>query len=146
LKTPQAKLRELREELERLLPQIRGVPILTLSALTGRSVEKLMPEIEKVHTRWNARVSTARLNRWLEEATSRHAPPASKGRPINLKYMAQVKSRPPTFAVFSSRADEVPTSYKRYMVNNLRETFDLPGVPIRLHMRKGKNPYADKKK
>lgn len=143
---PQAKLRELKEELERLLPQVRGLPIITLSALTGRGTDKLMPQIETVHTVWNARISTAKLNRWLEEATSRHAPPASKGRAINLKYMSQVKSRPPTFAVFSSRAEEVPTAYRRYLVNGLRESFDLPGVPIRLFMRARKNPFADKKK
>ena len=105
-----------------------------------------MPAIERVHTLWNARVPTARLNRWLSEAVSRHQPPAAKGRPVNLKYMSQVKSRPPTFAVFSSRADEVPTSYRRYLVNALRETFNLPGVPIRLFMRKGKNPYEGRKR
>lgn len=141
---PQEKLRELKEELERLLPQVRGIPIVTLSALTGRGAQKLMPEIERMHKLWNARVSTARLNRWLTETVAHHQPPAAKGRPVNLKYMSQVKSRPPTFAVFSSRADEVPTSYKRYLVNALRETFKLPGVPIRLFMRKGANPYAGK--
>jgi len=145
IENPQEKLKELREELERLLPQIRGVPIVTMSALTGRSVNKLMPEIEKLHTIWNSRISTAKLNRWLESATSSHPPPAVHGRPINLKYMAQVKSRPPTFAVFSSRAEDVPTQYKRYLVNTMREAFDLPGVPLRLHMRVRKNPFADKK-
>ncbi|MEQ8268039.1 MAG: ribosome biogenesis GTPase Der [Parvibaculum sp.] len=143
---PQEVLRMLKEELERLLPQIRGVPIVTLSALTGRGTDKLMPAVERVHTFWNARVSTAKLNRWLEEVVSRHQPPAAKGRPVNLKYISQVKSRPPTFAVFSSRADEVPTSYRRYLVNALRETFDLPGIPIRLFMRKRANPFAGRKK
>jgi GTP-binding protein len=143
---PQAKLRELKEELERLLPQIRGVPIVTLSALSGKGLDKLMPRIEAVHMLWNARISTAKLNRWLEDAVSRHPPPAVKGRAINLKYMAQVKSRPPTFAIFSSRAEEVPTAYRRYLVNALREDFGLPGVPIRLFMRVRKNPFADKKK
>ncbi|MDX5365066.1 MAG: ribosome biogenesis GTPase Der [Alphaproteobacteria bacterium] len=146
VENPQEVLRILKEELERLLPQIRGVPIVQLSALTGKGIERLMPAIERIHTLWNARVPTARLNRWLEEAVSRHQPPAAKGRPVNLKFMSQVKSRPPTFAVFSSRADDVPTSYRRYLVNGLRESFDLPGVPIRLFMRKGKNPYAGKKK
>lgn len=146
VENPQEKLRELKEELERLLPQVRGLPIVTLSALTGRGTDKLMPAIEKVHILWNARVSTAKLNRWLEGATARHPPPAAKGRPVNLKYMSQVKTRPPTFAVFSSRAEEVPTAYRRYLVNGLREAFDLPAVPIRLFMRARKNPFADKKK
>jgi GTP-binding protein len=146
VENPQEKLRELKEELERLLPQVRGLPIVTLSALTGRGTDKLMPAIERVHRLWNSRISTAKLNRWLEDAVSRHAPPAVKGRAINLKYMAQVKSRPPTFAVFSSRALEVPTAYKRYLVNGLREAFDIPAVPIRLFMRARKNPFADKKK
>lgn len=146
VENPQEKLRELKEELERLLPQVRGLPIVTLSALTGRGTDKLMPTIERVHRLWNTRVSTAKLNRWLEDAVARHPPPAVKGRAINLKYMAQVKSRPPTFAVFSSRAAEVPTAYKRYLVNGLREAFDIPAVPIRLFMRARKNPYADKKR
>ena len=146
VENPQEKLRELKEELERLLPQVRGLPIITLSALTGRGADKLMPAIERVHRLWNTRVSTAKLNRWLEDAVARHPPPAVKGRAINLKYMAQVKSRPPTFAVFSSRAAEVPTAYKRYLVNGLREAFDIPAVPIRLFMRARKNPYADKKR
>lgn len=143
---PQEKMEDLREKLGRLLPQIRGVPIVTFSALTGRNVDRLMPKIEEVHTRWNARVPTARLNKWLDVTTAKHPPPAAKGRPVNLRYMTQVKSRPPTFAVFSSRALDVPTSYRRYLVNGLREAFDLPGVPIRLHMRKGANPYESKKK
>lgn len=146
VENPQEKLRELKEELLRLLPQVRGLPIVTLSALTGRGTDKLMPAIDKVHTLWNTRVSTAKLNRWLEDAVARHPPPASKGRAINLKYMAQVKSRPPTFAVFSSRAAEVPTAYKRFLVNGLREAFDIPAVPIRLFMRARKNPFADKKR
>tara|TARA_R110000824_G_scaffold155226_7_gene327896 strand:- start:57279 stop:58694 length:1416 start_codon:yes stop_codon:yes gene_type:complete len=146
VESPQEKLRELKLELERLLPQVRGLPIVTLSALTGRGTEKLMPTIERVHALWNTRVSTAKLNRWLEDAVSRHPPPAAKGRAVNLKYMAQVKSRPPTFAVFSSRAEEVPTSYKRYLVNGLREAFDIPAVPIRLFMRARKNPFATKKR
>jgi len=146
VENPQEKLRELKEELERLLPQVRGLPIVTLSALTGRGTDKLMPAIERVHRLWNIRVSTAKLNRWLEDAITRHPPPAVKGRAINLKYMAQVKSRPPTFAVFSSRAEEVPTAYKRYLVNGLREAFDIPAVPIRLFMRARKNPFADKKR
>lgn len=146
VENPQEKLRELKEELTRLLPQVRGLPIVTLSALTGRGTDKLMPAIDKVHALWNTRVSTAKLNRWLEDAVARHPPPASKGRAINLKYMAQVKSRPPTFAVFSSRAAEVPTAYKRFLVNGLREAFDIPAVPIRLFMRARKNPFADKKR
>ena len=146
VENPQEKLRELKEELERLLPQVRGLPIVTLSALTGRGTDKLMPTIERVHRLWNTRISTAKLNRWLEDAVARHPPPAVKGRAINLKYMAQVKSRPPTFAVFSSRAEEVPTAYKRYLVNGLREAFDIPAVPIRLFMRARKNPFADKKR
>ena len=146
VENPQEKLRELKEELEHLLPQVRGLPIITLSALTGRGTDKLMPAIERVHRLWNTRVSTAKLNRWLEDAVARHPPPAVKGRAINLKYMAQVKSRPPTFAVFSSRAAEVPTAYKRYLVNGLREAFDIPAVPIRLFMRARKNPFADKKR
>ncbi|PCJ71072.1 MAG: ribosome biogenesis GTPase Der [Rhodobiaceae bacterium] len=141
---PQEVMADLIEKLGRLLPQIRGVPIVTFSALTGRGVDKLMPKIVEIHNVWNARISTARLNKWLDVAASKHTPPASRGRPVTLRYITQVKSRPPTFAIFSSRAQEVPTSYKRYLVNTLRETFSLPGVPIRLYLRKGNNPYSDK--
>lgn len=146
VEAPQQKLAELQEKLDRLLPQLRGVPIVTLSALTEKGLNKLMPKIEQVHALWNARVSTARLNRWLADAVSRHPPPAVKGRVLRLRYMTQVKSRPPTFVVFSSRASDVPTSYQRYLVNGLRETFGLAGLPIRLLLRQGENPYADKAK
>lgn len=142
----QEVMRDLTEKLGRLLPQIRGVPIVTFSALTGKGTDKLMPRIEEVHTVWNARVSTGKLNRWLEAMVSRHPPPAVNGRHVSLKYITQVKSRPPTFAVFSSRAEEVPPAYKRYLVNGLREAFNVPGVPIRIFMRKTKNPYASRAK
>ena len=143
---PQVVMEDLKEKLGRLLPQVRGVPIITFSALTGRGVDKLMPAIIKVHDVWNSRIATAKLNKWLDVVVAKHAPPASRGRPVTLRYMTQVKSRPPTFAIFSSRAHEVPTSYKRYLVNALRETFDLPGVPIRMFLRSGSNPYAEKAK
>lgn len=140
----QAVMADLTEKLGRLLPQIRGVPIITFSALAGKGTDKLMPRIEEVHTVWNSRVSTGKLNRWLEGAVGRHPPPAASGRRVSLKYITQVKSRPPTFAIFSSRAEEVPPSYKRYLINSMRETFGLPGVPIRIFMRKTKNPYASR--
>jgi len=144
VETPQATMEDLKEKLGRLLPQVRGVPIVTFSALTGKGVEKLMPKIEEIHGIWNARIPTAKLNRCLSIVSSKPPPPASRGRPVTLRYATQVKSRPPTFAICSSRAHEVPTSYKRYLVNTLREEFDLRGVPIRLNMRKRDNPFAAK--
>ena len=143
---PQAKLAELNYELNRLLPQIRGVPIVTLSAVTGKGVQRLLPKVMEIYRFWNTRIPTAKLNRWLEDAAADHPPPAPRGRPISLKYVTQVKARPPTFALFSSRAPEIPTSYQRYLVNSLRETFSLPAVPIRLFLRKPDNPYANRKK
>lgn len=140
-----AKLAELREECERLLPQLRGVPLVTLSGLTGRNIDKLMQAIFEVERTWNSHVSTARLNRWLAAMTESHPPPAVSGRRLKMRYMTQAKTRPPSFIVFASRPDVVPMSYQRYLVNGLRESFDMPGTPIRLWLRGGKNPYADKK-
>jgi GTPase len=139
------KLRELREECERLLPQVRGVPLVTLSGLTGRNIDKLMDAIFEIERSWNAHVSTSRLNRWLAGMIEGHPPPAVSGRRLKMRYMTQAKTRPPSFIVFASRPDAVPASYQRYLVNGLRESFDMPGTPIRLWLRGGKNPYADKK-
>ncbi len=136
----------LNEMVERLLPQIRDVPLITLSGLTGRGVDKLLPAVFKVYEVWNKRISTAQVNKWLEGALAKHPPPASKGRRIAIRYGSQIKVRPPTFSLFSSRADELPESYRRYLVNSLREIFDFPAVPIRLFLRKGKNPFEGKKK
>jgi GTP-binding protein len=138
-------LSELREACERLLPQLRGVPLVTLSGLTGKNIDRLMDAIFEVERHWNAHVSTARLNRWLAGMTESHPPPAVSGRRLKLRYMTQAKTRPPSFIVFASRPDAVPASYQRYLVNGLREAFDMPGTPIRLWLRGGKNPYADKK-
>lgn len=136
-------LRRLSDRLEASLPQARGVPTLTVSALTGRGLDRLMDEVLRVYETWNRRIPTAQLNRWLIEAVERHPPPASQGgRRIKLRYMTQVKSRPPTFVAFASKPEDLPESYTRYLINGLRDTFDLPGVPIRFSLRKGKNPYA----
>lgn len=140
-----AKLAELREECERLLPQLRGIPLVTLSGLTGRNIDKLMQAIFQVERVWNSHVSTARLNRWLAAMTESHPPPAVSGRRLKMRYMTQAKTRPPSFIVFASRPEVVPMSYQRYLINGLRESFDMPGTPIRLWLRGGKNPYADKK-
>jgi GTP-binding protein len=139
-----AKLAELREECERLLPQLRGVPLVTISGLQGRNIDKLMQAIFAIERNWNSHVSTAKLNRWLGAVTESHPPPAVSGRRVKMRYMTQAKIRPPSFIVFSTRAESVPAAYQRYLVNNLRESFNLQGTPIRLWLRSGKNPF-DKK-
>ena len=145
LKLDRNKVREIiRDKLEFALPRLRGIPVITMSAKTGKGVERLMPAVIRQHEIWNGRVPTARLNKWLADTIARHAPPADKGRPVRLRYVTQAKARPPTFAAFSSRGHAVPESYIRYLINSLRETFDLHGVPIRFFIRKGKNPYDDK--
>jgi GTP-binding protein len=139
----QARLAEFIEEAQRQLPQVRGAPIIALSAETGRGLDRLMPAVFKVHNDWSTKVKTKDLNDWLRMATERHPPPAVGGRRIKPKYMAQIKARPPTFVLFSSRADEIPESYRRYLINSIRESFDLPGVPIRVTVKSNKNPYAE---
>lgn len=138
----QALLAELREKTDRLLPQLRGVRTVTLSGQTGRGVDRLMEAVEEAHRTWNRHVPTAQLNRWLDGVQAHHPPPAVSGRHVRLKYMTQFKTRPPRFAIQCSRPEALPTAYERYLVNGLRETFELWGVPLRLHFRKGQNPYA----
>jgi GTP-binding protein len=140
-----AALRRLSDRLEAALPQARGVATVTLSALDGTGTEALMKAVRTAHAAWNKRIPTAALNRWLASATASHPPPAVRGGGrVKLRYATQTASRPPTFVLFSQRADELPEAYMRYLVNSLRDAFDLPGVPIRLGLRKGKNPYVDK--
>ena len=138
--------KELERAVDRLLPQVIGVPVITLSAKTGQGVEKLMPEVLAVHEVWNRRIPTHRLNAWLKETTARHPPPAPGGRRIRLRYITQPNARPPTFVLFSPRADELPDDYRRYLVKALRESFDLWGVPIRLKVKAADNPYAPRGK
>lgn len=146
IKDRKEALRLLEGRLGISLPQVKGVEVVTLSALTGKGVNKLMPAVERADARWNLRVSTSDLNRWLEGMVEKHPPPAVRGRALRLRYAAQVKSRPPTFAIFASRPEAIPAAYTRYLQNGLRETFKLPGVPLRILMRKGKNPYAPAKR
>lgn len=136
---------DLREKCERLLPQVRGVPLVPLSGQTGYNLDKLLKAVTSVHEVWNTRLSTSRLNRWFDNITQYHPPPAVAGRRIKLRYITQAKTRPPTFVVFCTRADAVPESYKRYLLNAIREDFEIPGVPLRMILREGKNPYASKK-
>ncbi|MEZ5773422.1 MAG: ribosome biogenesis GTPase Der [Hyphomicrobiaceae bacterium] len=138
----QKRLKEIHEEAERVLPDARGLAIVPVSARSGQGVEKLVGAVLDAEETWNRRVSTAELNRWLAVATERHAPPAVAGKRIRLRYMTQPSTRPPTFVAFCQRAEKVPKSYVRYLVNSLRDSFDIPGVPIRFNLRKGANPYA----
>lgn len=140
------KLNELRANFERLLPQLRGAPLVTVSARTGKGLDRLHAAILKAHEVWNRRVSTAKLNRWLEAMTESHPPPAPGGRRIRLRYMTQVKTRPPAFIVKATHTDKLPESYQRYLVNGLRTDFDMPGTPIRLFFRDQgvNNPYRAK--
>ncbi len=136
------RMRQIGDRLERSLPQIRGIPVLALSGLTGRGMNDLLPTVFDIHEVWNRRVDTGPLNRWFAEAVERHPPPIVNGRRLRLRYITQVKARPPTFALFTTRPSAVPESYLRYLINGLRDDFGLAGVPIRIALRKGRNPYA----
>jgi GTPase len=138
-------INKLRAETDHWLPQVKGVPVVAHSGLTGAGLDRLMEAVVDAHAVWNRRVSTSALNRWLPEIVAAHPPPAVSGRRIRLDYITQPKSRPPSFVLFLSRADAVPDAYRRYLVNSLRESFDLPGTPIRLTLREKKNPYSKRK-
>ena len=140
----QKALKELRETIAESLAQVPGVALVTISARGEKGLDQLMASIVKTYETWNRRVSTPRLNRWLQEALSRHSPPAASGRSIKIRYITQASTRPPTFVAFCQRAEALPKSYLKYLVNSLRQAFDLPGVPVRFNLRKGENPF-DKK-
>ncbi|MBB3995350.1 GTP-binding protein [Sulfitobacter undariae] len=144
----QEKLKELKESFERLLPQLRGAPLITVSAKTGRGLDRLHQAIMRAYEMWNRRVTTAQLNRWLSGMMEAHPPPAPQGKRIKMKYMTQAKTRPPGFVVMCSHPDKLPESYSRYLVNGLRVDFDMPGTPIRLWMRgqSDANPFKGRKK
>jgi GTPase len=144
----QGKLVELKQAFDRLLPQLRGAPLVTVSAKTGRGLDRLHEAVLKAHEVWNRRITTAKLNQWLGAMTEAHPPPAPGGRRIKLRYMTQVKTRPPGFVVMCSHPEKMPEAYRRYLVNGLREAFDMPGTPIRLTLRSqsSQNPFKDRKK
>jgi GTP-binding protein len=135
-------LDQARDRIEVSLPQAKGVAVVPVSALTGAGLDRLMRAVVQAYEIWNRRVPTGQLNRWMQRAIERHAPPLVDGRPLRLRYIAQTNTRPPTFALFASKPGELPDAYRRYLENGLRETFDLPGTPLRMMLRKGKNPYA----
>lgn len=137
-----AARRALHDRLEASLAQMKGIEVVPLSALTGAGVERLLPAVRRAHAVWNTRLPTAALNRWFEQALTRHPPPLVDGRRLRLRYITQPKARPPTFLAFGTRAERIPEDYQRYLTNSLRETFSLPGTPIRLQLRGTKNPYV----
>ncbi|SIO28885.1 GTP-binding protein [Rhodovulum sp. ES.010] len=144
----QGRLRALKEQFAHVLPQLRGAPLVTVSALTGRGLDRLHDAVMSAYGVWNRRVSTAKLNRWLAGMVEVHPPPAPGGRRIRLRYMTQAKTRPPGFVVMCSNPEKLPESYRRYLINGLREDFDMPGTPIRLTFRgQGhQNPFKGRKK
>jgi GTP-binding protein len=137
-----AVMKNLRERISVSLPQLNGVAVVPVSGLTGFGLDDLMTAVLAASETWNRRVATGDLNRWLEAVQQKHPPPLVAGRRLRLRYITQVNTRPPTFALFASRPGELPDSYRRYLVNALRRDFDLPGTPIRMMLRKGQNPYA----
>ncbi|MFT9375404.1 ribosome biogenesis GTPase Der [Komagataeibacter saccharivorans] len=132
----------IKDRIEMSLAQMRGIPVVSFSALTGAGINKLLPTVRRAHEIWNRRVPTGALNRWFEMMVSRHPPPLVDGRRLKLRYITQAKARPPTFILFGTRTDQLPDDYQRYLVNGMREEFDLPGTPIRLLLRASSNPYA----
>ena len=135
--------RAVADRLETSLAQMKGIELVAVSALTGAGMDRLLPAVRRAHAVWNTRVPTAELNRWFEQALARHPPPLVDGRRLKLRYVTEAKARPPTFVVFGTRAERIPEDYRRYLVNNLRESFDLPGTPIRLELRGTKNPFVE---
>ena len=140
-----SRLSFLREEAIRLLPQVKGAPVIPLAGETGYGVERLMEAVMQVEEVWNKRIATAKLNRWLSATLEHHPPPAVAGRRIKIRYMTQLRARPPYFVIFGNQLDALPTSYERFLVNGLRETFALPGVPIRVSRKTSDNPYKHRK-
>ncbi len=138
----QSRQQELKEMVSEKLAQVPGVPVVTVSALAEKGLDKLMTAVVEAHRVWNKRVPTSQLNQWLEDAIGRHPPPAVRGRRIRIRYITQPSARPPTFIAFTTRPEAIPTSYLRYMLNSLRNSFGLPGTPVRLNLRKGDNPYS----
>jgi GTP-binding protein len=138
-----AARRLLADRLQASLAQLKGIPVVPLSALSGAGVEKLMPAVWKAYAAWNARVPTGALNRWFAAAIERHPPPLVDGRRLKLRYITQAKARPPTFVIFGTRSEQLPEAYARYLLNSIRDDFDLQGVPIRLNLRGTRNPYAE---
>src|SRR5215467_813638 len=136
----------LRTDADHWLPQVKGAPVVAVSGLTGEGIDRLMAAIQQAYAIWNRRVPTAALNRWFEQAISTNPPPSVSGRRLKLNYITQTKARPPSFVLFCSRADAVPQSYLRYLVNSLREVFELPGTPVRITLREKQNPFAHKRK
>ncbi len=139
----QAARRAVADRLEASLSQMKGIPVVTLSAQTGAGLDRLLPAVREVHRVWNTRVPTGELNRWFEATLARHPPPLVSGRRLKLRYITQAKARPPTFIAFGNRTEQLPDDYQRYLVNALRESFALPGTPIRLQLRGTRNPYVD---
>lgn len=137
----QTTLKNVRSDLEDVLPEIRGVPVVTLSAARGRGIDKLMGAVFAAVETWSSRIPTSQLNRWLEAAIARNPPPAPSGRRIKIRYATQASARPPTFAIFGNQLSKLPESYTRYLMNGLRQDFDLAGVPIRFSLRSGRNPF-----
>ena len=137
---------KLRVEADEKLMQMKGVPLVAVSAITGEGLDRLMQAIVDAFAIWNKRVPTSALNRWFEHAVDSHPPPAVSGRRLRLNYITQAKARPPSFVVFCTRADALPDAYKRYLVNSLRESFELPGTPIRLTLREKDNPFKGRTK
>jgi GTPase len=146
VETKSGAISALRTEADHLLPQVRGTPLVAVSGLMGEGIDHLMRAIEDAYAVWNRRVPTAALNRWFEQAVDANPPPAVSGRRLKLNYITQAKARPPSFVLFCSRADAVPQSYLRYLVNSLREYFELPGTPVRISLREKANPFAHKRK
>ncbi len=140
------QIARLREDADHWLPQMRGVPVVAVSGMMGEGIDRLMSAIEDAYAVWNRRISTASLNRWFEQAVQTNPPPAVSGRRLKLNYITQSKARPPSFVVFCSRADAVPESYLRYLINSMRVAFDLPGTPMRITLREKDNPFAHKRK
>ncbi|MDE2376308.1 ribosome biogenesis GTPase Der [Bradyrhizobium sp.] len=136
----------LRRDADHWLPQVKGVPIVAVSGLMGEGIDRLMAAIQDAYAIWNRRVPTSALNRWFEQAIQANPPPAVSGRRLKLNYITQTKARPPSFVLFCSRADAVPQAYLRYLTNSLRDTFELPGTPVRITLREKANPFAHKRK
>ena len=139
-------IRQMKDTLTKSLPQLKGVKVVNFSALTGKGTQHLMPAVAEAYELWNARIPTAAFNQWLVDTLDKHPAPSVAGRRIKIRYGAQVKTRPPTFMLFCNRPDDLPDSYLRYLENELRKDFDLPGVPFRMVLKKGANPYESRRK